>query len=405
MEIKKTLLIFFAIFIFIATINVYYLPSTRPSISSDPPVVEVEGGPYKMGRQHGMQAKEQIQTYASMIEIVTSIPGMNLGDFSEEYAATLENTAPSLLEEMKGIAEGAGVDNDFIFFLNGFLSMRCTSWGATGNATEDGSAILGKNRDFTYAAYKNQIILKANPENGNSFVAQTNAGLVGMDQFLNEEGIGAVNDMVASKGGNGGISTLLFFRLIAQNCSRMENVTNYLDNFSLSHGGNFLFAENSGQLLLIEAAAGKGNYEAVRPTENVMYRTNHYATQKMIPYEAPISSPSLQRKGEAMESSFQRKSSIERIVNLHKGNINVDVAESMNENHYPSKGSSSVCRHGEEEFEYSLNLKDMVLDMFFVDSGGTISSIVIKPNDGIFKVAMGHPCDTEFESYKVENSK
>lgn len=402
MGIRKVLLVFFALFVLISTINIFYLPNTRPSISSNPPVIEVSGTPREMGRQHGRQAENQIQTYASLYEIFTSIPGLNPEEFLEEYEATLEKTAPSLAEEMKGIAEGADVSYDFVLFLNGFLSMRCTSWGATGDATEDGHAILGKNRDFTYASYKNQIILKANPENGNSFVSLTNAGLVGMDQFLNEEGLGAVNDMVASKGGDGGISTLLFFRLIAQNCSSMENVTNFLDNVPLSHGGNFLFAEDTGRLLLAEVAAGKGNYNAVRPAENVMFRTNHYVTRKMIPYEAPISSPSLQRKGLAMESSLQRKGSIERIVNSQKGEINVDFVESMNANHYPSEGYSSVCRHGESEFEYNLNLKDTVLDMFFVNSGGTVSSIIIEPNGDIFKVAMGHPCDTEFEVYTVE---
>lgn len=402
MDVKKTLLIFFVIFVLISTINIFYLPTTRPSISSDPPVVEVSGSPYEMGVQHGEQAKEQIQTYASLYEVPTSLPGVDAENVLEKNEAIIENVAPSLISEMKGIADGADVSYDFILFLNMFLSMRCTSWGATGGATEEGHAVLGKNRDFTYAAYKNQIVLKANPENGKSFVALTNAGLVGMDQFLNENGLGAVNNMVATEHADGGISTLLVYRVIAQNCSSAENVTNFLDNIPLSHGGNFIAADNSDKLIAIEAAAGKGNYQVDRPVDNVISRTNHFVTKKMVPYEAPISSPSLQRKGWAMESSLERKGRIERVVNSHKGEINVDVAESMNADYFPSKGWSSVCRRGEMAFEYSLNLRNMLLDMVFVNSGGTVSSIVILPEEDVFKVAMGHPCDTEFKIYRAE---
>lgn len=363
-------------------------------------MIEASGTPYEMGVQRGEQAENQIQKYVPIFNLADTLTGLDIDEFVKEYEKDIENFSPEYIQEMKGIAKGANVPYEHILFLNMFLSLRCTTWGATGNQTKTGAAILGKNRDFTYAAYKTQIILKVNPENSHSFVALTNAGLVGMDQFLNEKGLTGVTNRVTTKKENKGVPNHLLLRKFAENCENVEQIPQMLDKTVVGYGNNLLLADNSNSISLIELAGGKKNYNVITPEDNIMSRTNHFITQEMLQHEAELSTSGMQRKNPMGSSTLHRKARIEKLMNKHKGNINPQIGEDINQDHYPHEGTFSICRHGAVDLKYDTNLSEMFLHMVFVYSGGTDASVIIQPENKIFKAAFGHPCETEYKTYK-----
>lgn len=94
----------------------------------------------QIGLQHGRQLSSkihaQIQVYTAMFKSTSKLDWPAVRLIAQEYSQTIENIAPELYEEMKGIAEGAGVGVLDVVALNarseialGLFEDGCTSVG------------------------------------------------------------------------------------------------------------------------------------------------------------------------------------------------------------------------------------------------------------------------------------
>lgn len=99
-------------------------------------VVECKGTPRQMGRQYGEQAQEEIR------DNVAFWGGGRLkanAGFLDNVLGVLGRFVPDALEEMEGIAEGAGVSLDSVLLMNHvntfgeeLASPGCTSFAISG---------------------------------------------------------------------------------------------------------------------------------------------------------------------------------------------------------------------------------------------------------------------------------
>jgi isopenicillin-N N-acyltransferase-like protein len=95
------------------------------------PVIELSGTPFDMGLAHGRALKNLIREF---VDSVTEVHRMNNGylsvdkppleTFCMKNLGFLEKFSPDLVEEMRGIAEGAGVTFREILYLNSFLELE-----------------------------------------------------------------------------------------------------------------------------------------------------------------------------------------------------------------------------------------------------------------------------------------
>lgn len=168
-----------------------------------PPLVDVRGRPRERGRQYGEQAaariRRGIQHYSAQLE------GLRLGwpevrTIVERYEPTIASFEPAYVDEMHGIAEGAGVDAAAVVMLNARtevlkLAARqrrpqqdpdpgagevepdgCTGVVALPSATADGRLLHAQNWDWKAECAETAVVLRVHRDDGPSLLSFTEAG-------------------------------------------------------------------------------------------------------------------------------------------------------------------------------------------------------------------------------------
>ena len=115
------------------------------------PYLVLEGSPYECGHRHGKALKEQIhslvQLWKADIKKRYSDPELFIKRFVEEtgYRRAIEKRVPGLIEEIKGIADGAGLDfntafafqfGDETWVRGDLVREHCTSLGFSSTDTD-----------------------------------------------------------------------------------------------------------------------------------------------------------------------------------------------------------------------------------------------------------------------------
>jgi hypothetical protein len=173
------------------------------------------GTPYEMGYQHGVLARDLIHGFRhAAYAYVTSLlvgPGRPVPAALRHLArpllfygaASYWPTIPQdLAEEMRGIADGAGVHPIEVLVSTAiwemYLVSGCSEFAAVGPATTDGSLLHGYNYDLMHPDHALiQPYLAAlfyRPNLGVPFVTVNTVGSVGANAGMNEAGISVAWD-------------------------------------------------------------------------------------------------------------------------------------------------------------------------------------------------------------------
>ena len=85
------------------------------------PLIEISGPPRERGRQYGRQAAARIRKgtthyFAQLKEL--SLDSAGIAALVRDYLPVIEAFEPTYVEEMQGIAEGAGVPFEDVVLLN-----------------------------------------------------------------------------------------------------------------------------------------------------------------------------------------------------------------------------------------------------------------------------------------------
>jgi hypothetical protein len=167
----------------------------------------LSGSPYEMGYQQGALARGLIHAYrqAAYDYVLPQVPGpKRLGKpLLFHYASGYWITVPAeLQEEMKGIADGAGVHPIEVLVSAAIweilLVSGCSEFAATGPVTADGSLLHGYNYDLMrpehalIQPYLAAIFFR--PASGIPFCTVNTVGSVGANAGMNEAGISVAWD-------------------------------------------------------------------------------------------------------------------------------------------------------------------------------------------------------------------
>jgi isopenicillin-N N-acyltransferase-like protein len=163
------------------------------------PLIEVSGPPRERGRQYGRQAAGRIalgiEHYASQLERV-SFDWASIRELVREYVPQMERFDPAHVEEMRGIAEGAGVDFEAIALLNARteilkLGQRpdlrqqlaraegaegCTGVVALPVATKSGRLVHAQNWDWKLECVDTAVVLCIRRDGAPDILTFTEAG-------------------------------------------------------------------------------------------------------------------------------------------------------------------------------------------------------------------------------------
>ena len=185
-------------------------------------ILTLEGSGYQMGRQHGEALREEIHqgvlpffgNYTEFDAHLRKLPEANrravAAQLDREIFDRLRPFVPQVyLDELRGIAEGAGLPSEVVLrgnFLSELLQITvkqqvpsegveagagCTGFAVAGPATRDGGLLHGKNTDYRGTGVWDRfpVLLLSKPADGFAYVRGTSAGLIKCNTCMNEHGI------------------------------------------------------------------------------------------------------------------------------------------------------------------------------------------------------------------------
>lgn len=343
-------------------------------------IIECTGSPYDIGKQYGATCRssfitsinsmfeEYVASYkTSKEEIITTL---------KKYVPLVESFDPYLLEMLKGQADGAGVTLEDIFLLRcnfelSFYYQRmktfCTSFAVTGKATKDGKAIIGQNFDATCG--RTMDLVKTTHADGLKQLSLVFWGAC--ELTLNSAGLGMVLNVVVSPVEEQLLNVPAC--CVIPKAMRQKRIGDALGIFCAA-GRSMMYyclASKEGDIIGIETKPD--DYNVIQPDRDVLAHANHYNTDRF-------------KKGELVyigaPSSYIREPKIRRLIEKNYGNITLELMMDImsNHDHYP-KG---ICNHALEG-----------------STAETLASVIMVPEDNAMYVTSGHPCQYEYEEYKL----
>lgn len=180
--------------------------------------IKISGTPYERGFQYGSQAKERIfkviEEYKVLFEKEASISWDKAIKLSEPFRKEIEDYRPDLIDEMQGIADGAGVDLVTILTLNcrseimfakaKLAEDACTTIGVLPEASASGHTYLAQNWDWWAIGEGTTVIVEVEQTPYPKVLIITEAGLVG-GKGLNENGIALSLNALSARNGRIGL--------------------------------------------------------------------------------------------------------------------------------------------------------------------------------------------------------
>lgn len=256
-------------------------------------IVELRGTPYEMGYQHGVKLKEEIQYFSHKIErlIIYNFILKTAKELEKEILKTYPEFK-NLVEEMKGISDGAEVPYENILFfnlideivLNYYWKIPVSSCSAFVFRNKDGNLIIGRNLD--YGVFVKElplcpVIFKYYPKKGNPFISISFPGIVGAYTGISKSLYISINVSQSHKTNMGVPECLLTRKIIQYSNSINEALENALYPYQ---GLNLLIADDKRAVVLEISPRKKAIRELNK--ERFLVITNHYQHPEMISEQA-----------------------------------------------------------------------------------------------------------------------
>lgn len=374
------------------------------------PVIEVDGDAFLRGRVHGTLARSQIERSIATYARLFAYCGFGWQDAQRraaQYRDTVGTLDAELLEEIKGIAAGAGRAFEEILALNARTEILPPSypgeasphwqqvqelnrgagipdWGeCTALAVQPGRSatrgtLLAQNWDWLGMQRDAVVLLRVRETDGSTCLAFTEAGMLAKIG-LNAHGLGVCLNLMRSRddGRRPGVPVHVLLRALLK-CRTVSEAVQLAS--SVTHGGssNVLCADRTGAIASLELSPG--GVEIVRPVDGAACHTNHF----LMPAG---------RSGEAARaptlSTEQRLGCIQTLVREHRAPIGVDALQAMLRDE--SQGMMSICRHPDAQLPREARVE-------------TVASVIMELARGVMHVAPDVPSKVEYHAVALADT-
>ena len=171
------------------------------------PLIDLAGSPHERGRTHGKAAADRMRRGAKMYAeslLKSGVDWKELERRAEAMVPAIEHFDPAYVEEMRGIAEGAGEPFAAVMLMNARTEMvaaarrqkaaqhfpdGCTAALALPEASADGVLLHGQNWDWRAECAETGVVLRIRRDDGPDILTFTEAGGLARSG-LNSAGIG-----------------------------------------------------------------------------------------------------------------------------------------------------------------------------------------------------------------------
>jgi predicted choloylglycine hydrolase len=291
--------------------------------------VTLRGSHYEMGRLVGKQLREA----------GTELPALN--DEQTRYidglVGQVEGLIPDLFDEMRGLAEAGGYDERVVYFyaLSIGIVPSCTVVAVSGAHTIDGKTLFGRNYDAG-PEFADFTLYRTYPEGGLAHIGCAYDLLVGREDGVNEAGLAiAVTGVHGHNTDEPGLWDHIPVRAVLDRCGTVDEAVTLLETLPHLWTKNFLVADKTGEIAMVEAAQQK--VFATRVESGFGTITNHFEAPEMRAYcdEAKIPANSVHRREtayrwfEAATGSGERlgRDQLKRLLSTTGGGVRSELRE------------------------------------------------------------------------------
>jgi isopenicillin-N N-acyltransferase like protein len=352
------------------------------------PVISVKGKPGEVGYQYGEECREMIQKnvhlYFRLFKHYAQLDRSQAISLARRFIPVVQAFDPAILEEIKGIAEGARFEFEEILALNARTELmypeslatggECTSMVALSEATAQGEVLIGQNWDWKPHLIESTVLLEIEQEGRPNVVTLTEAGIVGKIG-LNSSGMGACLNILKSPIGLVGVPIHVLMRGIL-NCERMGDAVRKIVGQDRASSNNCLVAHRDGAAMDFETAPDQWDF--IYPEKGIIVHTNHFTSERLKPMDTNVSlyPDTLVRFGRARQKMMAKA-----------GNITVEDFKEVFRDHL--NHPNSICRHPDE--------RDPELEHV-----QTVASIIMNLTRKEVHIASGPPCQNEYQTIKFK---
>ncbi|MEE8391386.1 MAG: C45 family peptidase [Anaerolineae bacterium] len=350
-------------------------------------MIETKGDAFERGRQHGEQTADLIRAnlegYWRLFKHDAGLDQAAVLDRARQYLYPIEGYAPRLLEEMRGIAEGAGVSLDKILTLNcrtEILSLaavplrdECTAVFVSPEATADGHALVAQNWDWSNVLRGGTVLLRIEQPGLPTVLTLTEAGMVGKIG-LNSAGVGVVTNFLRHEHRRVGVPFHVILRE-ALNAPRLGLGVAAVYRGVRADSGNYLLAHADGEAIDLEATPSDVGF--LYPQDGLLVHTNHFVTPRLQTGDVGLapSEHTLLRYGRAIH-----------LLRTQAGRITVKTLKNVFRDHF--NRPYSICRHPDPGLSE-------------IERGATLASMIVDLTAGEMYVAAGEPCKTQYQKIRI----
>ncbi len=349
--------------------------------------VQVSGTPHECGRQHGEQLAQQIHVnlagYWRLFQHKAGLDRAEVLARSESFLGPIRTFGPHLLDELTGIAEGAGISLIEVVALNcrteilssGLVPLDggCTAVFCAPEITADGHTLMGQNWDWSDHMRGGTVLLRIQQPGRPVILTLTEAGMVGKIGF-NSAGVGVCTNFLRHQVWRPGVPFHLILREML-NATRPGLAVAAVYRGARADSGSYMVAHRDGEGLSLEATPKQ--LGLIHPADGLLVHTNHFLTSRLQDGDQAIlmSDNTLWRYGRATH-----------LLRQQAGKITPEVIQSVFRDHFDFP--NSICRHPDpsvHELERVASLASVVMDL----------------TAGRMWASAGEPCTAEYHLNEI----
>jgi isopenicillin-N N-acyltransferase-like protein len=362
------------------------------------PLIELSGGPRERGLQYGQQARDRIrlsvQIYGGQLKGL-DLERSEIEPIIQAFLPQMEEFDPAYVEEMRAIAEGAGVSLGDVAMINARteilrLAQReselrrlqqhpdgCTGAILLPAATASGRLLHGQNWDWRSECAESTVVLKIRREDGPDILTMTEAG--GLARCgLNAAGIAVTANYLSCDRDYSQVGVPL--SLLRRKVLETEHIALALrtvyctpksasNNLMVSHAGGFA--------LNIECAPDESFL--VQPAGDMLVHSNHW--------QSPVALAKLRDTGIVNSpDSLYRDVRVRQLLEADRGRLTLEHMRAAFFDDFATPWS--VCRPPRRTVENQLS--------------ATVAMVLMDPAAGRMEIAPLPALNREFTTYSLD---
>lgn len=348
------------------------------------PLIHAEGPPRELGRSHGEQAKARICGYIDYLQATLKLARVSMRQRAERFETLFALHCPHLLDEVVGLAEGAGIHRlDALATqlrgeLNSVTDEACTTFVIHRRNNLDGGTLIGQNSDNPSELMDYGYMLRLAPIRGPRLLMWTFGGMLGY-HGINEHGVAHfANSLGGGPAWKFALSHYPIKRMMLEQSS-LADIRRMLKAIPVCSNGNYVLCDGQGEIADIELTS-EGPYEVSEGGTGALVHSNHYLCQ---PHACP------DNFALSLPDSFPRMQRMHELVHHRLGQLTVDDLKEILRDH--NGHPVGICRHPHSGID----------DPILPSSGRTVASLIAEPDRGRLHVARGNPCEASYVTYSL----